>query len=147
MTMAATCENPKCTCDPCTCADCKCGVARLGELERRAIDVLWEAPDRELSGRDVADVLPEYAYTTIATVLDRLVHKGLVSRRKDGRTIYFSTIDGRAVHTAQLMHDALVEAREPEAALVRFAETISPSEAEVLRRALDALERKPKRRG
>jgi predicted transcriptional regulator len=111
------------------------------------IDVLWEAPGRELTGRDVADELPTYAYTTVATVLDRLVHKGLVSRRMDGRTIRFTTTASRAAHTAQLMHDSLVEAGDPEAALVRFAETMSRPEVDMLRRALAALERKPRGRG
>ncbi len=147
MTITRTCTNPKCQCESCTCADCKCGAARLGDLERRVIDVLWEVPDRELTGRDVSDVLPEYAYTTVATVLDRLVHKGLVTRRMEGRIIRFSTTDSRAAHTAQMMHDALVEAHDPDAALTRFAEAMTPSEANALRRALAALESRPRGRG
>jgi len=120
-------------------------VARLGELERRVMDLLWEEPGHELTGRDVADALPGYAYTTVATVLDRLVHKGFVSRRMEGRSIRFSTTGTRAAHTADLMHETLAVARDPEPALVRFAETLSRSEAEVLRRALDQLEHKPRR--
>ena len=139
-----TCDNPKCSCDPCTCTECGCGVARLGELERRVMDLLWEEPGRELSGRDVADALPNYAYTTVATILDRLVHKGVVSRRMEERTIRFSTIGTRADHTADLMHETLVVARDPESALVRFVETLSRAEAEVLRRALDQVKRKPR---
>ncbi|HYA67860.1 MAG TPA: BlaI/MecI/CopY family transcriptional regulator [Acidimicrobiales bacterium] len=143
MTMTKTCTNPKCACESCTCANCKCGAARLGDLERRVIDVLWEDPGRELTGRDVADVVPEYAYTTVATVLDRLVRKGLVSRRTDRRKIRFSTTGTRAVHAAQLMHDALVEARDPVATITEFAEMMSASEADVLRRALGRRSRKP----
>jgi predicted transcriptional regulator len=101
------------------------------------MDVLWEKPGRELAGRDVADALPGYAYTTVTTVLDRLVHKGLVSRRMDGRTIRFSTTGSRAAHTAELMHEALIVDRDPGSALVRFAETLSREEETVLRRALD----------
>jgi len=140
MRATTTCENPKCSCDPCTCADCGCGAASLGELERRVIDVLWEEPRRERSGRDVADVLPGYAYTTLSTVLDRLTQKGLVTRRMDGRTIRFAATGTRADHTADVMHDALVTAREPESTLVRFTETLSPAEADILRRALDELD-------
>lgn len=117
----------------------------MGELERRVMDLLWEEPGHELTGRDVADALPGYAYTTVATVLDRLVHKGVVRRRMEGRFIRFSTTGTRAAHTADLMHENLAMANEPGPALVQFAATLSASEAEVLRRALDQLEHKPRR--
>lgn len=145
--MTKTCENPRCTCSVCTCDDCKCGAATLGDLERKVMDILWEEPGRELTGRDVVDLLPGYAYTTVATVLDRLVHKELVSRRMDGRTIRFRTTDSRAAHTALTMHDALVKASDPDAALVCFAGILSSSAADSLRRALDALEHVPDRHG
>ena len=77
MTKATQCDNPMCSCDPCTCDDCACGVARLGDLERRVMEILWTGGGHEITGREVADQLPENAYTTVATVLDRLVHKGL----------------------------------------------------------------------
>jgi len=138
MSTTSTCDNPMCSCDPCACEGdaCACGSARLGDLERRVIDVLWEQPGHELTGRDVANVLPVYAYTTVATVLDRLVHKKLVRRRMDGRTIRFAATGTGATHAATLMREALGSTRDPDAALVRFAEGVSPSEADVLRRAL-----------
>jgi predicted transcriptional regulator len=139
-----TCQNPRCSCASCSCAHCTCGGARIGELERRVIDILWEEPGTDLSGRQVANALPDYAYTTVATVLDRLAGKGLVQRRMDGRTIRFAATGTRATHTAALMHEALGATSDPDAALVRFAETVSASEARALREALEALEGKPK---
>jgi len=103
------------------------------------IDVLWEVPGRELTGRDVANVLRGYAYTTVATVLDRLVNKKLVRRRLDGRTIRFAATGSEATLAATIMREALGSTRDPDAALVRFAEGVSPSEADLLRRALDDL--------
>ncbi len=132
-----TCDNPRCSCESCTCAQCKCGRAERGELERRVIEILWEEPAGELTGRVVADALPGYAYTTVATVLDRLARKGLVRRRMDGRTIRFAATGTRAAHTAVLMLEALEATSDPDAALVRFAETIAGPEADVLRRALE----------
>jgi predicted transcriptional regulator len=126
--------------------DCHCGVATLGELERRVIDVLWEDPTRERTGRDVANQLPGYAYTTVATVLDRLTLKGLVSRRVEGRTIRFATTGTRSSHAAQQMHEALMLTGDPDAALASFAETLSPSEADALERALGELGARPGRR-
>jgi predicted transcriptional regulator len=139
MTATATpCVNPMCSCDPCGCGgDCRCGVARLGDLERLVMDIVWEEPGRELTGRDVANVLPRYAYTTVATVLDRLVHKGLLSRRVERGKIRFTAIGTDGAHTAVLMYESLTRAGDSQAALVRFAETLSPSEADVLRRALN----------
>lgn len=121
-------------------------MARLGELERRVMDLLWECPGRELTGRDVAESLPDYAYTTVATVLDRLVQKRMVKRRMEGRAIRFSTTGTRADHTAEQMHETLVVTGDTESALVRFAETLSRSEAEVLRRALDQTKARPRTR-
>src|SRR5580658_10984378 len=142
MSATITCENPRCSCESCTCVDCKCGGSRLGELERRVMDVLWDWNGGELAGRAVADALPGYAYTTVATVLDRLVHKGLVRRRMEGRTIRFTTVGTPGTHTAVLMHEALAEDLDVDSALVQFAGTLSPAEAAVLRRALNGLDRK-----
>ena len=147
MGTTTTCDNPMCACDPCTCDHCHCGAARLGELERRVMDALWAKPDRELTGRDVAEALTGYAYTTVATVLDRLVHKGLVHRRMDGRTIRFAAIGTRGAHTAVLMHDALAADGDTDAALVRFVETLSQPETKVLRKALETLDRRSARPG
>lgn len=142
----AKCDNPMCSCDPCGCANCACGATRLGDLERRVMDILWEQPTREMTGRDVADALPESAYTTVATVLDRLVHKDLVRRRMERGAIQFSTMGTRAAYTAVLMRDALAADREPEFALVRFAETLSPAEAAILRESLESTGPRPKSR-
>lgn len=141
MRVTTTCDNPMCSCDPCSCTDCRCGVARLGDLERRVMEIVWSRSDTELKVREVADGLPEYAYTTVATVLDRLVHKGVVRRRRDGRTVLFTSVGTPGAHTAVLMHEALAVDRDTDAALLRFAETLSTSEAAILRRGLDALER------
>jgi predicted transcriptional regulator len=138
-----TCENPMCSCDPCICDSCQCGAARLGELERRVMDILWEEPDRAMTGRDVARQLPENAYTTVATVLDRLVHKGLVRREMDGRHIRFTAIGSPGAHTAVLMHEALAAGGDRNSALVRFAQNLSPAEVAVLRRSLRDGNHKP----
>lgn len=143
MSASTTCDNPRCICSPCTCVDCRCGVARLGDLERRVMEVLWAEPGRELSGRNVADALPDYAYTTIATVLDRLTHKGVARRRMNGRVIQFTAADTRAANTAMLMREALASTSDPDAALVCFVEGVSDAEAKVLRQALDESDHRP----
>ena len=138
-----TCDNPMCSCDPCGCDSCACGVARLGELERRVMDILWGGSEGELTGRYVADLLPEYAYTTVATILDRLVHKGLVRRRMAGRSIRFAAVGTRGAHTAVLMREALAEGNDTDSALLHFAGILTPEEAAVLRHSLEELAYEP----
>jgi predicted transcriptional regulator len=137
MSTETKCSNPMCSCDPCTCAQCACGVVTLGDLERRVLDIVWDLSDREPTGREVAAALPAHAYTTVATVLDRLVNKGVLSRRRDGRTIRFAPVGVRGAYTAVVMHQALTADGDPGAALVCFGNTLSPSEVTVLLGALD----------
>jgi len=135
----SACANPKCTCDPCTCSACHCGVARLGDLERRVIGVLWNDLGREFTVRDVARELPDHAYTTVATVLDRLVRKGLVRRRIDRRVVRFRTTGTSADHAAGAMHDALVASDDPTAALQGLVALLSEAQTHALHDALGAL--------
>jgi predicted transcriptional regulator len=109
------------------------------------MDALWAEPRPEVTARHVTNALGKYAYTTVATVLDRLVHKGLVQRRMDGRIIRFTAIGTRGAHTAVLMHEALAKDEDPDVALAQFAGTLSAAEATVLRRALDSRSRKTSR--
>lgn len=142
MTVAVTatseCGNPRCTCTPCTCVDCRCGAARLGDLERKVMDVLWAQPGAELTGREVYSELPGYAYTTVATVLDRLARKGEVRRRKEGRTIRFAATGTGSTHTAKAMREALEAAADPREALARFLEAIPAEQLEAVTSALAA---------
>ena len=63
---------------------------RLGDLERRVMEILWAQLHSKLTARQVADDLPGYAYTTVLTVLDRLERKGLVHRERGGRAHRYS---------------------------------------------------------
>ena len=114
-------------------------VARLGNLERKVMEVLWAGSGSrtDASVREVADRLPEYAYTTVLTVLDRLQRKGVVTRVKVGRAFRYAPASTRDEYTAELMHEALGAAADRDAVLIRFAESVTPSEAAVLRHALD----------
>lgn len=110
---------------------------RLGDLERKVMDVLWDFPDAPLTGREVADQLPDRAYTTVLTILDRLRRKGMVHRTTVGRAHRFGAAGTREAYMAELMIDAMGDTGDRGAVLVRFAESVSSEEARVLRRALD----------
>ncbi|MEU2612701.1 BlaI/MecI/CopY family transcriptional regulator [Micromonospora sp. NPDC007271] len=118
-------------------------MTRLGDLERAVMDVLWDTDPGTSDGvtvREVADALDgrELAYTTVMTVLDRLAGKGMVERQREGRAWRYRPAASREAHIAQLMLDALDLGGSRDAALVRFARSVTGTEAEVLRAALSA---------
>ena len=105
------------------------------------MDVLWDVVPGTSDGvtvREVADALDgrELAYTTVMTVLDRLAGKGMVQREREGRAWRYRPAASREAHIAQLMLDALDLGGSRDAALVRFARSVTGTEAEVLRAAL-----------
>ncbi|GAB3065574.1 BlaI/MecI/CopY family transcriptional regulator [Micromonospora schwarzwaldensis] len=118
-------------------------MTRLGDLERAVMDVLWDSVPAASDGvtvREVADALDgrELAYTTVMTVLDRLAGKGMVQREREGRAWRYRPAATREAHIAQLMLDALDLGGSRDAALVRFARSVTGTEADVLRSALAA---------
>ena len=65
-------------------------------LELECLKALWRLGDGSV--KDVRGVLTEQrnlAYTTVMTVLDRLVKRGSVKRRKDGRSFVYTPLVGR----------------------------------------------------
>lgn len=101
------------------------------------MDVLWDR-GTPLTVREVAEALHnrELAYTTVMTVLDRLAGKEMVERERAGRAWSYRPAASREAYIAQLMLDALDLSSSRDAALVRFARSVSGTEAEVLRAAL-----------
>ncbi|MCO4769691.1 MAG: BlaI/MecI/CopY family transcriptional regulator [Deltaproteobacteria bacterium] len=121
-------------------------MARTPSLERRVLDVLWRGDC--LSVRDVhAIVGADLAYTTIATVLDRLHAKGQVTRHKHGVAWVYKAARTRdeeiASEVAKMMQRA-DGAAEP--LLVAFLDQVEAADPSALDR-LEALlnERKARR--
>lgn len=132
------CGNPLCSCDPCGCDDqCRCGAAKLSGLERRVMDYIWDASGAEITVRDTAQAFPDHAYTTVATVLDRLVAKGVLQCHKVRRVRRYRPIGSSGSHTAVVMYEALCADGDPDVALRRFAASLTEAEATVLSEALN----------
>jgi predicted transcriptional regulator len=118
------------------------GRRRLGDLERLVMERLWSA-ESALTVREVHEHLAgarDLAYTTVMTVLDRLAKKGLAERERDGKAWRYRASAPREVLVADLMRDALDDAGDREAALVRFVDQVSDADAALLREALRRLE-------
>ncbi len=60
-------------------------------LEMQAMKVLWSRGSATVGEvRDDLEPTKPLAYTTVLTLLDRLAHKGAVTRRKRGRSYVYS---------------------------------------------------------
>ncbi|HUL26885.1 MAG TPA: BlaI/MecI/CopY family transcriptional regulator [Streptosporangiaceae bacterium] len=113
----------------------------FGELEAVIMDRIWSA-GRPLLVRDVQQTLsPERAYNTVLTVVEILYRKGWLAREKDGRAYRYRAVVTREDYTAGLMGEVLAASTDRAAALRRFAERISPDEAEQLSEALEQARR------
>src|SRR5439155_19196716 len=74
-------------------------MARLGELERAVMDVLWSA-NGSCTAREIVTALPDrdLAATTVLTVLSRLERKALVERDRDGRAHRYRPVASQEEH-------------------------------------------------
>lgn len=118
-----------------------------GELESAVLDALWRLRHATVRAVHMAVGQPRHlAYTTIATVLDRLCEKGLAERTRLGRAF---------VYTPAVTRQRIVRARakgllrrmlggEPHAAiaaLVHAVESIDPALLDELARRVAARRR------
>jgi predicted transcriptional regulator len=114
----------------------------LHELESEVMELMWNLGESNV--RTVLDELnrrsdKERKYTTVMTVMARLDAKGLLTRRRDGRTdLYQPRLTREQYREARARADvrALVE-EHGEAALVHFARhmnELDPKRREQLRR-------------
>lgn len=103
------------------------------------MDILWDSMGQPMSGRQVVDQLPDRAYTTVLTILERLRRKKLVERHSADRVHVFTATANRESYMADLMLEPLGSALDRNAVLVRFAKTVSPQEAQILRNALEEI--------
>ena len=124
-------------------------MARLGELERAVMDVLWNTPE-PLAATVIVELLPREhtpAVTTILTVLDRLGHKGFVTRERHGRAYRYRATTSRGELIASTMLEALGTTDDRRSALVHFAGSVSEEEKALLRELLEEPADDPAARG
>lgn len=120
--------------------------ARVGELERAVLEVLWSGGGSEgwWTVREVYDALAAErgaAYTTVMTVLGRMVPKGLVEQERADKAYRYRAVGSRGEMAADLMRQALGSiADDPREALVAFVGEATEIERTALRDALARLE-------
>lgn len=111
----------------------------LYELESEVMEVLWangEAPVRAvMEALNADDAKAQRAYTTFMTVMARLHSKGLLDRRRDGKTDFYTPVMSRQefVETrAGIEVEALVE-QFGDLALTHFARQMAQLDPKRLR--------------
>jgi predicted transcriptional regulator len=115
---------------------------RLGELESEAMEHLWRVGEAPV--RRVLDLLNESsekqrAYTTVMTIMGNLARKGLLTRRREGKTdVYIPVMSRREYFDARARAEAAaLVGRYGEAALMAFVQQmddLDPQRRKQLRR-------------
>lgn len=104
------------------------------------LESLWSAGEPLIPRQVLVDVDEGLAYTTVVTILTRLVGKGLVTRERFGRGFRYRPAVSEADLVAGRMAAALETAGDRRATLSRFVERLPEGEARALRALLDRLE-------
>ena len=87
-------------------------LSLLGDLERVIMEVVWSRCD--VTVRDVIGELKgsrKSAYTTVMTVMNRLVKKGLLRRKQGGSSFRYSAVQTKCAYLCECSRnvvDALV---------------------------------------
>lgn len=106
-----------------------------GELESAVLAALWAAP-APVTAAVVQEGVAGAAYTTVLTILTRLCDKGLVTRRREGRSHVYAPVDDQAGVVAAGMHSLLDEGGDRAAVLARFVSDLSAEDEELLEHLL-----------
>ncbi|WP_435107109.1 BlaI/MecI/CopY family transcriptional regulator [Nocardiopsis synnemataformans] len=110
---------------------------KLGQLEAEVLAVLAGA-EGYLSAGELRERLESTpAYTTVNTVLFRLLDKKMVERSQQGRAFFYRLLVDESELAAGRMFDHLRVASDPSNVLNQFVHGLSASEEEALRTLLN----------
>jgi predicted transcriptional regulator len=120
----------------------------LHELEAEVMEGVWDAGRDEVTVREIMEVLNKRtksprAYTTYMTIMRRLDGKGLLIRRREGKTDIYRSVHSREEYAdlrAQAGVEQLIE-QYGEVALGHFARQMAELDPQ-RRRQLQRLARK-----
>ena len=122
----------------------KAGLGRvLGDIERLVMDILWSRA--EVTGREVLEEIQKerpLAFTTILTVMDRLLKKGLIRRKKSGGVFVYAPSISRDEFVKQVSEEVLqgildISASSAASSFVDILYKTSPEEMDRLSRLIE----------
>lgn len=123
-------------------------MPHLGPLEQRVMDVAWRS--EVVSVRDVADALREHAepaYTTVMTIMTRLMQKGLLEREARGRAYVYRPTMSQQSYEQALSRERVRGLIEEfgDIAVMQFAEELRDTDPESARRLGELLRKRPRK--
>jgi predicted transcriptional regulator len=113
---------------------------RQGELEAQVLSALREADGPATAGWVQERLGGDLAYTTVITILTRLLAKGAVTRERTGRSFLWTPVSDEAGLAARKMRRVLDGERDRKAVLVSFVTSLDPDDERVVRELLDQTE-------
>ncbi|MEV6962074.1 BlaI/MecI/CopY family transcriptional regulator [Streptomyces sp. NPDC051207] len=110
---------------------------RQGELEGLVLSALREADGPASAGWVQERLGGDLAYTTVITILTRLLAKGAVTRERTGRSFAWTPVSDRAGLAAYKMRRLLDGESDRKAVLAGFVTSLEPDDARLLRELLE----------
>ncbi|WP_330285684.1 BlaI/MecI/CopY family transcriptional regulator [Streptomyces sp. NBC_00576] len=107
-----------------------------GELEALVLSVLREADGPATAGWVQERLGSDLAYTTVITILTRLLAKGAVTRERAGRSFAWLPVADQAGLAAHKMRRVLDNEGDRQAVLASFVTGLGPDDERLLRELL-----------
>jgi predicted transcriptional regulator len=107
-----------------------------GEREAEILGLLHQAPGALTPGEVAERLGGGLTYSTVVTILSRMHAKQLLTRTPRGRAYAYQPVTDDPGFAARRMRGVLEERSDREAVLTRFADSLSSSDAELLRQLL-----------
>jgi predicted transcriptional regulator len=111
-----------------------------GALEDAVMKILWNTNEPLLPAEIRERLSMDLAYTSVATVLGRLVAKGLVERQSHSNAFTYRACVDEATLVAQRMRAVLAQSSNQHHALAGFVNQLGKRDAQLLRTLLDEQE-------
>lgn len=109
-----------------------------GELEAEVLATLWAADGALTAGEVQARLASPLAYSTVVTILSRLLAKGTLERQQHGRAYAYRPVSDEPGLAARRMRQVLDGEANRQQVLAWFVSDLSDEDERVLRRLLDA---------
>ncbi|NNN30063.1 BlaI/MecI/CopY family transcriptional regulator [Streptomyces sp. S3(2020)] len=104
-----------------------------GELEAQVLSALREADGPATAGWVQERLGAGLAYTTVITILTRLLAKAAVTRERSGRSFVWTPVSDQAGLAAHKMRKLLDGESDREAVLASFVTSLDPDDEKLLR--------------
>jgi predicted transcriptional regulator len=111
-----------------------------GELEAQVLSALREADGPATAGWVQERLGAGLAYTTVITILTRLLAKAAVTRERSGRSFVWTPVSDQAGLAAHKMRKLLDGESDREAVLASFVTSLDPDDEKLLRDLLGQTE-------